>query len=154
MWLGASQSQECRRAQGVGGGVATAAATLSVSGGARFWCARIGENQTRSKRSQRGCGHERGGMQCFRFKYGSWRKGDARHWAAGGWWAASTAGAARTTWVLLVSFWDFADGAMGFQHQLKAFLLLLQLFILSLQPRFLILQFVGLLYRISRKIGK
>lgn len=43
---------------------------------------------------------------------------------------------------------------MGFQHQLKAFLLLLQLFNLSLQPRFLILQFVGLLYRISRKIGK
>lgn len=93
-------------------------------------------------------------MQCFRFKYRSWRKGDTRHWAAGGWWAARTAGAAGTTCVLLVFFWDFADGAMGFQHQLKAFLLLLQLFNLSLQPRFLILQFVGLLYRISRKLGK
>lgn len=43
---------------------------------------------------------------------------------------------------------------MGFQHQLEAFLLLLQLFDLSLQPRFLILQFVSLLYRISRKLGR
>lgn len=34
---------------------------------------------------------------------------------------------------------------MGFQHQLKALLLFLQLFNLSLQARFLILQFVGLL---------
>lgn len=93
-------------------------------------------------------------MQCFRFKYGSWRKGDTRHWAAGARWATRPTRAAGTTYVLLVFFWDFADGAMGFQHQLKAFLLLLQLFDLTLQPRFLILQFVGLLYRISRKLGK
>lgn len=83
-------------------------------------------------------------MKCFGFKHRPRRKGDTRYRAAGGWWAAGATGAAGTTCVL-VSFGDFADGAMGFQHQLKALLLLLQLLNFPLQARFLILQFVGLL---------
>lgn len=56
-------------------------------------------------------------MKCFGFKHRPRRQGDTRYRAAGGWWAAGAAGAAGTTCVL-VSFRDFADGAMGFQHQL------------------------------------
>lgn len=83
-------------------------------------------------------------MKCFGFKHRPRRKGDTRYGAARGWWAAGAAGTAGTTRVLIF-FGDFADGAMGFQHQLKTFLLLLQLFNFPLQARFLILQFVSLL---------
>lgn len=82
-------------------------------------------------------------MQCLRFKHRPWGKGDTRYRAAGGWRAARATGTACVP--LLGSFGDFADGSVGFQHQLQALLLLLQFLNLSLQPGFLIFQFVSLL---------
>lgn len=109
----------------------------------------VGEDQIGGERSQGGGGHECGGVQCFRFKHRPRGKGDTRHRAGGGWWAvgaAGTAGAGRAASVaLLRPFRDFADGAVGFEHQLQPLFLLLQLLNLSLQPRFLVLQFVSLL---------
>ena len=94
-------------------------------------------------------------MQCFGFKYRPWGKGDTWHRAGGAWRAAGAAGTTCAAgFALLGPFWDFADGAVGFEHQLQALLLLLQLLNLSLQSRFLIFQFVGLLWTIRKGVKK
>ena len=94
-------------------------------------------------------------MQCFGFKYRPWRKRDTWHRAGGAWRAAGAAGTTCAAgFALLGPFWDFADGAVGFEHQLQALILLLQLLNFSLQSRFLILQFVGLLWTIRKGVKK
>lgn len=59
-----------------------------------------------------------------------------------------------SSWFRSWPFWDFADGAVGFEHQLQRSFLLLQLLNFSLQSRFLILQFVGLLWTIRKGVKK